>query len=226
MLGHAAGSWAAGARDGSCHVSNALRAPAHNLAPQALSDAQQFLFEERQRLLALQAENDELKLQELEDRRRMQHLLSVANPLEQGLHLRPGGGALTGSFPAGGSPGKQGQQQGQGQGGVLRTVFLPAANADALVLKIESLQAQLNEQVRRPWTLFCVASQSSVALCQLHSMQSSTSRCSGAALDGAAAGAATPCLSSSPICSAAVFICWRAKQLPIICLRVVLNSAH
>jgi hypothetical protein len=31
--------------------------------PQALSDAQQFLFEERQRLLALQAENDELKLQ-------------------------------------------------------------------------------------------------------------------------------------------------------------------
>lgn len=30
----------------------------------------------------------------------------------------------------------------------MRTVFLPASNADALVLKIEAMQAQLNEQVR------------------------------------------------------------------------------
>ena len=50
---------------------------------QALSDAQAFLFEERQRLLALQAENDELKLQELDDRRRIQHLLSMTRPSEQ-----------------------------------------------------------------------------------------------------------------------------------------------
>ena len=39
---------------------------------QALSDAHAFLFEERQRLLALQAENDELRLQEIEDRKRIQ----------------------------------------------------------------------------------------------------------------------------------------------------------
>lgn len=50
---------------------------------QALSDAQAFLFEERQRLLGLQAENDELKLQELEDRKRIQHLLALTRPLEQ-----------------------------------------------------------------------------------------------------------------------------------------------
>ena len=38
-------------------------APTHNVHAQALSDAHAFLFEERQRLLALQAENDELRLQ-------------------------------------------------------------------------------------------------------------------------------------------------------------------
>lgn len=32
----------------------------------------------------------------------------------------------------------------------MRTVFLPTQNADMLLLKIESLQAQLNEQVRPP----------------------------------------------------------------------------
>ena len=37
--------------------------PPHNVHAQALSDAHAFLFEERQRLLALQAENDELRLQ-------------------------------------------------------------------------------------------------------------------------------------------------------------------
>lgn len=31
---------------------------------------------------------------------------------------------------------------------VMRTVYLPAANADNLMLKVESLQAQLSEQVR------------------------------------------------------------------------------
>ncbi|KAI8466961.1 MAG: hypothetical protein J3K34DRAFT_524115 [Monoraphidium minutum] len=112
---------------------------------QALSDAQQLMFEERQRLLALQAENDELKLQELEDRRRMQQLLAMAQPLEQQVAYRGGGGApASAALPAGGGAAQQGG--GGGGGNVLRTVFLPAANADALLLKIESLQAQLNEQ--------------------------------------------------------------------------------
>lgn len=50
---------------------------------QALSDAHTHLFEERQRLLDIQAENDELKLQELEDRKRIQHLLALTEPVEQ-----------------------------------------------------------------------------------------------------------------------------------------------
>ncbi|GBF99207.1 hypothetical protein Rsub_12466 [Raphidocelis subcapitata] len=115
---------------------------------QALGDSQQFLFEERQRLLALQAENDELRLQELEDRRRMQHLLSVAAPLEQAVTLRadaPPLAATAGAAAAAAAGHRQGGGR-DGGGGVMRTVFLPAANADALVLKIEALQAQLNEQ--------------------------------------------------------------------------------
>ncbi|GIM05695.1 hypothetical protein Vretimale_10129 [Volvox reticuliferus] len=43
----------------------------------ALSDAHNFLFDERQRLLALQAENDELRLQEIQDRKTIQQLLAA-----------------------------------------------------------------------------------------------------------------------------------------------------
>jgi coiled-coil domain-containing protein 77 len=145
---------------------------------QALSDAQQFLFEERQRLLLLQAENDELKLQEIQDRQRIQQLLALTQPLEQTVTYKQGGapssitaypkptgaaGAAAGLAAAGtgrvGSPartgrgGQQQQQQGAGAaagGGerVLRTVFLPTVDSEFLLLKVESLQAQLNEQVR------------------------------------------------------------------------------
>jgi coiled-coil domain-containing protein 77 len=55
---------------------------------QALSDAQQFLFEERERLLLLQAENDELKLQEVQDRQRIQQLLAMTQPIEQTIQLK------------------------------------------------------------------------------------------------------------------------------------------
>jgi coiled-coil domain-containing protein 77 len=81
---------------------------------QALSDAHAFLFDERQRLLSLQAENDELRLQELEDRKRIQQLLSDAGSRSKG------------------------QQPAASQSRI---------SNDALLLKIESLQAQLDEQV-------------------------------------------------------------------------------
>jgi coiled-coil domain-containing protein 77 len=135
-----------------------------------LSDAQQFLFEERQRLLLLQAENDELKLQEIQDRQRIQQLLALTQPVEQTVTYRQGGppssitaypkpAAGSGSAAAAaagraGSPSKAAGRVGskeQQHGGVgervLRTVVLPAVDSDFLLLKIESLQAQLNEQV-------------------------------------------------------------------------------
>ena len=49
----------------------------------ALSDSHVYLWEERERSQKLQAENDELKIQELEDRRKIQHLLSLVDPLVQ-----------------------------------------------------------------------------------------------------------------------------------------------
>eukprot|EP00878_Enallax_costatus_P033337 GHUV01036756.1.p1 GENE.GHUV01036756.1~~GHUV01036756.1.p1 ORF type:complete len:405 (+),score=164.28 GHUV01036756.1:265-1479(+) len=132
----------------------------------ALSDAQQFLFEERQRLLNLQAENDELKLQEIQDRQRIQQLLSMTQPLEQTITYKHDSipssvtaypkplGVRNGSQQHSSSDAKQ-QRQGSATAGqaaagrgerVLRTVFLPTADSEFLLLKIESLQAQLNEQ--------------------------------------------------------------------------------
>ena len=42
-----------------------------------------YLFDEREQVLKLQAENDQLKIQELEDRRRIQHLLALTQPVSQ-----------------------------------------------------------------------------------------------------------------------------------------------
>lgn len=44
----------------------------------ALSDTQNYLFEERKSLLKVLAENDELRLQELKDRRKIRYLLALA----------------------------------------------------------------------------------------------------------------------------------------------------
>ena len=42
---------------------------------------QVFLFQEREQVLRLYAENDRLKIKELEDRKRIQHLLMVTQPV-------------------------------------------------------------------------------------------------------------------------------------------------
>ncbi|XP_071960534.1 coiled-coil domain-containing protein 77-like [Antedon mediterranea] len=44
---------------------------------QALSDMQVFLFQEREHVLRLYSENDRLKIREIEDRKKIQHLLSL-----------------------------------------------------------------------------------------------------------------------------------------------------
>jgi coiled-coil domain-containing protein 77 len=117
---------------------------------QALSDAHNFLFEERQRLLALQAENDDLKLQEVQDRQRIQQLLAMTQPYEQEMTYSKAGPPQTTTSQLGRDAGGAAGGGAAGGGGgtrVLRTVFLPTANADVLALRVESLQAQLNEQV-------------------------------------------------------------------------------
>lgn len=49
----------------------------------ALSDANVHLFKEREQALRLLAENDQLKIQELEDRKKIQHLLALTKPVAQ-----------------------------------------------------------------------------------------------------------------------------------------------
>eukprot|EP00966_Prymnesium_polylepis_P182956 4239316-Prymnesium_polylepis.2 len=49
----------------------------------ALSDSHVYLWDEREKCQRLQAEIDELKLQEIEDRRKIQHLLSLVGPVVQ-----------------------------------------------------------------------------------------------------------------------------------------------
>ncbi|XP_041794893.1 coiled-coil domain-containing protein 77 isoform X2 [Chelmon rostratus] len=46
----------------------------------ALSDIQVYLFQEREQSLRLYAENDRLKIRELEDRKKIQHLLALVGP--------------------------------------------------------------------------------------------------------------------------------------------------
>eukprot|EP00039_Didymoeca_costata_P021041 m.343214 g.343214 ORF g.343214 m.343214 type:complete len:471 (+) comp22528_c0_seq1:246-1658(+) len=50
---------------------------------QALSDMQMYLFQERDHVLRLYAENDRLKIQEFEDRKKIQQLLGLTQPVEE-----------------------------------------------------------------------------------------------------------------------------------------------
>ncbi|XP_019345103.1 coiled-coil domain-containing protein 77 isoform X5 [Alligator mississippiensis] len=86
----------------------------------ALSDMQVYLFQEREHVLRLYSENDRLKIRELEDRKKIQHLLALVGT-DTGeityFHKEPPHKALKGA--------PQSQQQ-----------------------KVEALQAQMEEQTR------------------------------------------------------------------------------
>ena len=134
----------------------------------ALSDCHVYLGEERERCARLQAENDELRIQESEDRRKIQHLLSLVEPVMQDvtyvrdappetMAVHPHARATTRSSPAGSSAAggvavPSGRGGGSGGGGdgtrVLRTVYLPNEKVDSLLLTIESLRSQLSAQER------------------------------------------------------------------------------
>ena len=137
----------------------------------ALSDAHAYLFEERERLLKVQAENDELKLQEVEDRRRIQHLLQLMNPAEPEVAFSrespPGEPAATASYAKNTANAdirarltvpkptpKESKAEtaspdpapAKNTAGAARTVFLPAQNVETLKLEVASLKGQLRDQ--------------------------------------------------------------------------------
>ena len=120
----------------------------------ALSDMQVFLFQEREHVLRLYAENDRLRIQELDDRKKIQHLLTLTQPVN----------AETTYFIKE-PPGKVLIQQhmprvtisGRGPGGHKKP---PAektrdvqeedddVDKETLLLTVEALRAQLEEQTR------------------------------------------------------------------------------
>ena len=139
----------------------------------ALSDAHAYLFEERERLLKIQAENDELKLQETEDRRRIQHLLQLMNPAEPTVEFsrekppeEPKASYQKNTAnadirarltvpkptdrdgPPNESNGKDSKEPSppKNTGNVARTVFLPSQNVETLTLTVKSLKGQLVDQ--------------------------------------------------------------------------------
>ena len=54
----------------------------------AVGDCKLYLYDEREQVLKLQAENDNLKAQEVEDRRRIQQLLSLTEPANHEVRQR------------------------------------------------------------------------------------------------------------------------------------------
>lgn len=92
---------------------------------QALSSSQAYIFEERDRLLQLQAENDELRLQEVEDRHRLEHMLALLDA--QKSHKASAAGRKDKDSAL--------------------VHELSGPDADILRMRVESLQSQLTEQV-------------------------------------------------------------------------------
>uniref|UniRef100_A0A3B4H0U9 Coiled-coil domain containing 77 n=1 Tax=Pundamilia nyererei TaxID=303518 RepID=A0A3B4H0U9_9CICH len=115
----------------------------------ALSDMQVYLFQEREQSLRLYAENDRLKIRELEDRKKIQHLLALVGP-DTGemtyFHREPPHKVrayfIVGHFLKSGR----------------RTKFADRENGESLeqynneketlLLQVEALQAQMEEQTR------------------------------------------------------------------------------
>lgn len=53
----------------------------------AVADAKLYLLDEREQVLKLQTENDDLKTQEVEDRRRIAHLLALTEPMSHEVRM-------------------------------------------------------------------------------------------------------------------------------------------
>ncbi|XP_024137123.1 coiled-coil domain-containing protein 77 isoform X2 [Oryzias melastigma] len=134
----------------------------------ALSDMQVYLFQEREQSLRLYAENDRLKIRELEDRKKIQHLLGLVGPdagevtyfhrepphkvtvtqkrsdsaAEDELNLRP-----TKIRPAA-SRKESNKRSKAADGDSVDSLEKYKNDNQTLLLQVEALQAQLEEQTR------------------------------------------------------------------------------
>ncbi|NXN35058.1 CCD77 protein, partial [Rhinoptilus africanus] len=128
----------------------------------ALSDMQVYLFQEREHVLRLYSENDRLKIRELEDRKKIQHLLALVGT-DKGevtyFHKEPPHQASSIFLPV--KPKDPHERNDTSRTGTKRSTSKPAAKGEkpesperyprdtqTLLLQVEALQAQIEEQTR------------------------------------------------------------------------------
>ncbi|XP_075577472.1 coiled-coil domain-containing protein 77 [Pelecanus crispus] len=128
----------------------------------ALSDMQVYLFQEREHVLRLYSENDRLKIRELEDRKKIQHLLALVGT-DKGevtyFHKEPPHKVTVLQRPA--KSRVSHEQNDTSRTGTKRSASKPAAKGEkpesperyqrenqTLLLQVEALQAQIEEQTR------------------------------------------------------------------------------
>ncbi|CAM9969633.1 unnamed protein product [Bubo scandiacus] len=128
----------------------------------ALSDMQVYLFQEREHVLRLYSENDRLKIRELEDRKKIQHLLALVRT-DKGevtyFHKEPPHKVTILQRPA--KSRESHEQNDTSRTGTKRSTSKPAAKGkkpesperyqrdnQTLLLQVEALQAQIEEQTR------------------------------------------------------------------------------
>ncbi|NXG64923.1 CCD77 protein, partial [Hemiprocne comata] len=128
----------------------------------ALSDMQVYLFQEREHVLRLYAENDRLKIRELEDRKKIQRLLALVGTNKGEItyfHTEPPHKVTVLQRPAKSRESRE--QNDTPRTGTKRDTSKPAAieekpqsperyqrDNQTLLLQVEALQAQLEEQTR------------------------------------------------------------------------------
>ncbi|XP_009582904.1 PREDICTED: coiled-coil domain-containing protein 77 [Fulmarus glacialis] len=128
----------------------------------ALSDMQVYLFQEREHVLRLYSENDRLKIRELEDRKKIQHLVALVGT-DKGevtyFHKEPPHKVTVLQRPA--KSGESHEQNDTSRRGTKRSPSKPAAKGEKpesadryqrdnqmLLLQVEALQAQIEEQTQ------------------------------------------------------------------------------
>ncbi|XP_019329932.1 PREDICTED: coiled-coil domain-containing protein 77 [Aptenodytes forsteri] len=128
----------------------------------ALSDMQVYLFQEREHVLRLYSENDRLKIRELEDRKKIQHLLALVGT-DKGeityFHKEPPHKVTVLQRPA--KSRESHERNDTSRTGTKRSTSKPAAKGEkpesperyqrdnqTLLLQVEALQAQIEEQTK------------------------------------------------------------------------------
>ncbi|NWU04957.1 CCD77 protein, partial [Cephalopterus ornatus] len=131
----------------------------------ALSDMQVYLFQEREHVLRLHSENDRLKIRELEDRKKIQHLLTVMGADEEVTYFhrepphkanilflqvtvlqRP---AESHERDDASSPGtERSTSKETAQGEKTESPERYQSDSQTLLLQVQALQAQIEEQTR------------------------------------------------------------------------------